>query len=164
MGHCNLSYICIKSFKTQSQVGLSRHLKSLQDFNGPYIKIHQSAFKNCIVICIHHVGLLMGKQLTENSCNTLTSEFLLYKMLTNCKISCKQQTSTQIEEICNYETFTFRRRAYSHLRKTERRNGLSGPHRTSNSFLLEMSMTIPCVSVCSKYKEKGELNCRANIA
>lgn len=89
---------------------------------------------------------------------------MLYKMLTNCKISCKQQTSTQIEEICNYETFTFRRRAYSHLRKTERRNGLSGPHRTSNSFLLEMSMTIPCVSICSKYKEKRELNCRANIA
>lgn len=85
-------------------------------------------------------------------------------MLTNCKISCKQQTSSQIEEICSYETFTFRRRAYSHLRKTERRNGLSGPHRTSNSFLLEMSMTIPCVSVCSKYKEKRELNCRANIA
>lgn len=89
---------------------------------------------------------------------------MLYKMLTNCKISCKQQTSSQIEEICSYETFTFRRRAYSHLRKTERRNGLSGPHRTSNSFLLEMSMTIPCVSVCSKYKEKRELNCRTNIA
>lgn len=128
-------------------------------------RCHILKFNKCIVFCIGHPGMLIKK---PQRTLVIHIDFISYKFcmlcksLAKCKIFYKQQTSTQIQEICDYETFTFRWRAYSHLRKIERWNGRSGPHKTLNSFLLEMSMAILCVSVCSKYKEKRELNCRAN--